>query len=220
MSVPVVQSSGDVPDGVYAATLAELKAAGFDIEKTDASLEKSFEHFRAVAKRKSGASPAAAAPFDAASAPVGTVVESVGWLATNATKRDAGAWVTGEGDVLSHREVTRAVRTAPHVYAVTYPPAPEERQPCAAWELAKPQQDDDSDDSRVMYSLAPREGVRCAEVWSHGPAWTACMRSFKHVGWVPVGNVFPTLRAAQLAAEDALEADAREVLRLLGKAVP
>jgi hypothetical protein len=28
MSVPVVQSSGDVPDGVYAATLAELKAAG------------------------------------------------------------------------------------------------------------------------------------------------------------------------------------------------
>ena len=98
---------------------------------------------------------------------------------------------------------------------VVFVPAPADRQPCAAWEKHPPPED--GDDDRVMYSLAPRDGVRFAEVWSHGTAWTACMRSITQAGWVPVGNVFPTLAAAQLAAEDALEAERQELGRMLGK---
>jgi hypothetical protein len=86
-------------------------------------------------------------------------------------------------------------------------PAPAERQPCAAW-VHYPASDDPDD--HECYALG-----EIAEVWECRGGWEP---SSKRVvgGWAE-HVIQPTLAAAQLAAEDALEADAREVLALLGK---
>ena len=142
------------------------------------------------------AAPAAAAPFDAAKAPVGTVVacgrhewlrrfvkHEVGW-------EESGKWWSGDGYVgdtvrqYDARDVT-----------ITYPPAPAERQPCAAWVRAGPQR------WQLVRAMV-----------------TTCIARFTVYGVAAPHVSYTTLRAAQLAAEDALEADAREVLRLLGVA--
>jgi len=144
------------------------------------------------------AAPAAAATFDAASAPVGTVVCCTTELGRTdaAAKKAPNVWEP-DYDRAEHKtdaEVTLAVQRAAYA-TIRHPPAPAERQPCAAWELR-------GVDGTVR--LAAVEVSPCGK-----KGWA--------VFGIPVGGFFPTLSAAQLAAEDALESDARQVLALLGK---
>jgi hypothetical protein len=145
------------------------------------------------------AAPAADAPFDAAAAPVGTVVECVRLRAERRfVKRDGPTWMENGYWWCGDGYVSDAVRQYDaRDVAITYPPAPAERQPCAAWE---------------PFRTANGQGWRLAHV-KVVPTLD---------GWRIRGGYVDTefhhdLRAAQLAAEDALEAERQELGRLLGK---
>jgi hypothetical protein len=147
--------------------------------------------------------PAAPAPFDAAAAPVGTAVDySEGGCVTKHAPND---WrdPLKPGVVFTDERVTWACALVGTTIA--YPPAPAERQPCAAWE-------DRGDGRWSLGKVAVVEDVMTTE----GDAFQVRLRGKFHSTHRGVGRS-EHLRAAQLAAEDALLDDAREVLRLLGK---
>lgn len=186
---------------------AEVDALRAEVARLRSEPSRGTDHPVATVEEPAKQEPA---PFDAASAPVGTVVRWV-YEFTNANgakkrscevrKEKTNDWLwtghgyewDGEDDGVNHHVSNASSHT------ITYP-APAERQPCAAWVQAGPWLWRLGRDVAVVQGLA--DGTWNVEV----------MRTNR--------SVHPTLRVAQFAAEDALEADAREVLRLLGKAVP
>jgi hypothetical protein len=137
--------------------------------------------------------PPAPAPFDAAKAPVGTVV-------------DFGRFIKGEKNFWKCETTVNACNNnyimdecAERDHTITYPPAPAERQPCAAWRR----------DSEYLWVLP---GLAIVRAFKDGGGHVEVRGKF-------CSNVTTTLVDAQLAAEDALLSDARSVFTLLGKAV-